>query len=446
MSLIEEFEDVTRIKIKELCQEDAEVLASQYQQITSKLYSHQSDQEVMRDLEAVNIFLGVEAQMYNLRGIMAQIHRSLVIEDYDDFEVAELIGYIELMHYDIDDDILEKKNHREIAIMLLQKQLARLENLRIHKFINNVLFLPQKDQPQEFGGADSSGFAKGILYWWEIPRASEIIKRGPLYFYPRIGELTIDELLNKFNYQELFHLAMIFGTVRAGTSKVRKTNKDDIIFVPTSIMRDEDMARAIMLFVENAEFDPRRFLTPQGFNNTYIQEESEQPMSINSTASYTQEDLYTVCTEEGILLYDTLTDERKPDDILFEEYTVVQLSPAFMSHVGSHRSPYSATIRARSPSGSHLWDLALGEIIFYGSRDGITKVDFYTLKELYRSFSQNDDYWDPESLRLFPTNSLMWIKFSRITVRRLLTKILPKMERSMMLFLTLWVRVRFQIV
>ena len=404
-----------------LCQEDAEVLANIYQQITSKLYSGESDQEIMRDLNAVKIFLGTESQLYNFEGMIAKIHSSITIEEFTEFPAPVLVAYIELMHYDIDEDILEKGIRLEIATMLQQHQLARLENLRIHKYINNVLFLPVHQKPAEF---------PGILYWHDIPSFSNIISRGALYFYPRIGELTIDLLVSMFDFQELVHLAMMFGVVRVGRNKRMNRNKNDIIFRLETGTTIERIARAVMLMVENAEFDPRVLLTPQGFKNLYIQEESENSMSINSRAPFLNDDLYIACSQEGIPLFDSVTDERKPDDILFEEYTIIQFSPAFSSHIGEHRSPYEALRRVRTPSGSRLWDLAFGEMVFFGKRDGLSKVDGYTLTELIFVFKQNRDFFDPESIRLFPKHRLMWITFSRIAIKRLLTKILPKMERS----------------
>lgn len=419
--LDEEFTTSSKIKLPTLCRNDMEILAFQYEIITNKLYRQQSEQEVMRDIEAVGIFLQVEAQMYNFSGLMADIHAAFVVEDYDDFKPWELVGYIRIMHYDIDEDILERGIHLEIATMLIQKQYERLEKLRIHKYINAVLFQPMLKKPDEF---------PGILFWHEEPSKSKIIENGVFYYYPRMGEITIEVLTDIFDYQELLHIAMIFGQQRAGKSKLRKVNKNDIRFIPTNLTSTDEIARAVMLFVEDAEFDPRVFLTPQGFNNTFIQEESEQPISINPIAYINPEDLSVVCSEEGILLYDTISNEIKPDNILFEEYTVTQLSPAFMSNVGEHRSVYGAVRRHRMPSSGYIHDLALGEMLFFGKRDGLNPVDAYSVKELYFSFKENHNFWDPESLRLWPQHSLMWVSFSRISINRLLYKILPKMERT----------------
>ena len=78
------------------------------------------------------------------------------------------------------------------------------------------------------------------------------------------------------------------------------------------------------------------------------------------------EDLIQSCTEEGIPIYSGQNkDSVKPIDVLFEEYTVIQLSPAFMSHVGEHRTMYSACRRQRTPSGGFFFDSIIGHDISF---------------------------------------------------------------------------------
>lgn len=427
-----------KFDIRELCDDEKNNIANIYQHITSKVYVQQNEREIMTDFRFVKAFLNVEAQMYNLDGYMAKIHECIFIEDYDEFTIPELISYIHLLNYDNIQDILEEitdkmeesintltndsmiekiKNDTRLMIakLLYDEHLARLEYFRIQKYIQQLFFGNNDTREQTF---------PGITFWHEIPELVDIMEKNINYYYFRIGELTVPGLVERYTYQELLHFAMIFGQRKTNTDKNMTIDKNDILFVPTTTTSEQELARAICLFIEDVKFDPRIYLTHQSFANTIIQEENETLLSINQDQLIDVEDLFVACTAEGIKIKDD-NDIFHPTDILFEEYTMVQLSPTFLSHIGDHRTLYQAVINKTAADGTNLNDTVADEIVFMGIRDGMSNVEFYTIKELYDVFKQMEDFYDPQTIRMFPTDYYMWERFSHKTIYRLLTKVLP---------------------
>ena len=404
----DEFEDLT--------DEQSRTLANVYQVVTSKLYTDQSPREVLDEIMQLKFSLRVEANHYNLRGTIGQIHTALVIEDLDNFTVDEMIGYMKFMHYQYNEEFISGKSHMEVAWYLLNLLWERLEIFRDHAFINQIFFASPDNVKFNFDG---------IFYRLPIPKGLEIQKRGIDFYYPRVGELTLNVIADSFDFREVLHMVMAFGVIRAGKYKERATHDEDTRIRITNMTTVQSVQSALIIIMNDLELDPRYYMTLEGPMEALIQEPFETMLSINEDAPLEYLTLIEACSREGLVVTeDDALSEYKPIDVLFHDYTVAQLTPAFCSHPGEHRSALSAT-NSDMISGQKLMELDVDrDVIFFGLRDGFSKMTAYTLQQLHETFTALQDFYDPITVKRYPQNPLLWSKFPTRTVRRLLEVVL----------------------
>lgn len=401
--------------------EESRTLITLYQVATSNLYkigpyNEGSTSELLRKLMDLKTALRGQAMQYNLRGTIAEIHSAIIIEELDDFSVEELLGYVKFMHYDINPEISKARTHMEVAWYVLNLLWARLEELREHAFIYQIFFSPWYERQLTF---------PGIFYRRVIPKGLDIQQRGIDYYYPRVGELTMEVIEETFNFREILHMIMAYGTFRAGKYKSKMAHKDDTLIRITNLTTDNAIRAALIIVIEDLELDPRYYVTVNGPTAAILQEPNEQVLSISDDAPMEYAKLADAVSLEGIPIIDTDDGSPKPIEVLFEEYTTAQLTPAFFSYPGDHRSVFEATKAEFTVDGTNLMTINVeNEVIYYGLRDGFSRLRAYTMEHLANTFESMGDCYDPHSILKYPTNPFLWRKFPRRAVRRLATVVL----------------------
>jgi hypothetical protein len=408
-----------------------QILAETYQLMTSKRYYPNSqgfyptEKQMMEALNELRTFLAYEADRYGLRGFFREIHRTIVLEDLDDFPIDELLLYVKLFKYDLDERVVKGKNHLEIATMLYIHMRRRLEKFRELSYAAEILFGKTENRSKYL----DTGSANFPIFQTVGPfNALRILERGPDFYFLRVGELTIDGIRNRFDFRESFQILMMFRRMNWNRFDKRVQEHIDGVWKITTLTFEEDVVRALIATVYELALDPRIYLVLDGPQSTLMIEPGETPISIADNYRYNHPDekerLLKAVKSEGIST--KYRDGRdKPAALLFTEYTVSQLSAGFSSHYGDHRYLHEASVYDHYTTGELIDNDTTDDKIFFGRRDGFSKVVTYNVKELYETFKHVKDFYDPVSIIKFPTNPYLWYKFPRRTIKRLVEYILP---------------------
>lgn len=420
----------------ELSKPEKHILAAVYQMSTSNLATeYDTEESVMLELINLKSYLRTQAMALGLVGILAGIHSALIIEELDDANVYDLALYADIMRYKIPDHIRLKETQMEIAQYLLQQMQQFREGLRIHAYQAKCFFAKYDEKLPSF---------PGILYWERCPTMIELQNDGIECHYPMIGALTDDTLVERFNFRELAVLATLLNAVRVEELKSRYDDPEDYpenTFKLKGMMHIKDITGFIIFCLDDLRLDPRGFVTPLGPEILVVEDSRNATVSINDSNFIEYNDLIEVASSEGIVCRLAKGQGAyKPYEVLWEEYTVSQLSETFIASFGEHRCMLDAI---QSQVGfnditlcsgervSELSDVTLAnELVYYGLRDGVSKVRVYSFNELNMTFSELQDVYEPHSVRLNSENVILWKKFSRRSIQRLLKTVLPMKKHS----------------
>lgn len=411
---------------------EIDVLKETFQLMTSTLYTDQSPSEMISKLVELRAFLDYEARWYRLYGSMRQIHRTILIEDLDSLSVDDMLSYIDLMHYDIDPHYINNGIHMEIAHYLYIQLRRRLENFRAYSYIGSIFFADADvtkyelmDNIPKFDTQPS-------------PKPIQIKEKGVDYYFFRIGELTIEALDERYDFRDLFQMLMMFRRMRWNTNdkRVRDQGQYDNSWFLTNLTRKEDVIRALIASVNDLKLDPRIYLLLDGPESAILKEDNEPSYSIADDVDLDYDNLRRVLKVEGIptdfdfannFNNNTTNQELEPKAIplMFTEYTISQLSPSFIGYHGKHRTLLESVLNDHFTDGTDILDQELDYLVFFGTRDGFSKLIVYHIYELYSTFKSVEDFYDPQTILRYPNEPNLWRKFPTHTIVRLMETVLP---------------------
>lgn len=459
---------MSKTEVQAFSESERRQLARVYQLWTNnKINGQDTEDSVMNELLTLKTHMReVAIQYFGLEGIWVDIHAALVPEElvyetqnedgttvpfqgysnmekpeesaenanvldpkisYSGYTVSELLSYIDIMHFQIDESMREEKNIIKIATAIISLKIRFMEMLRIHAFRCQILFGNHLIRQMIF---------PGITSMKKVMSGEDIQRHGCSYFYPQFGELNITNLRERFDFQELMQMAGILSALcvekmKSNGYKTKEAN--GMRFKINSLLRLDDLIKFVIFYANYLKMDVRTFLTPLGPEINIVTEPYASSTVINDDVHLKMDDLAEVCTNEGIKMI-FASDIPKPEEVLWEEYVITHFSPNFASNPGHHRSIFEAAANLKLTDGMSIeiiseHDLE-AEILYYGKRDGQSKMHIYTIKELADAFSDLEDFYDPESVRKNPTNPLLWTRFSTTSIRYLMRRILPHYTKS----------------
>ncbi len=415
---------------EDLTEEQRASLATAYEILTSKYVKTGTNptmiDDALEELDLIKLQRMKLAEIYNLEGVVADIFRALLVVELKNFDPEELILYIDYMHIPIEDMLKEEADQLKLSIFITNHHIIRMQRVRVRRYTSAVLFdtLEVREflKPEVFHIQDYDD-GEGI-----IPEEYDILEKSPNYWYPQIGDLSVDTIRNNFDFEEIFHLLMI---VR------EQWNPSGQQWILSNLTRYDDVMGALFNTYRDLELDPRSYLTIDGPILAVLNEPHEGLLTLNHDAKLDHIELIETCLKEGITAF--REGVPAPINLLFEEYVVAQLSRGFSSHFGPHRTLLQASEFSQTAGGIPVHEIDTEELVYYGVRDGMSKMTIYTLEELYHSFKNPENgkgglgyHYDPFAIRKYPpkypgdtTNIYVWEAFPRRTIIRLVESILP---------------------
>lgn len=374
-------------------------------------------------LDAINetrAFLHTELKtVLNLKGVMGEILGSLFFAELLVRSDSELESYAALFRLNTSGLNPEAPNYREeLESLVIEFNFWVLERLRWWQWRDEVLFGKASIEYKEYPGISMT----------EFENSEQIFRNGYTFYYPRIGSVTVEFLLEKFHYFDLCHMAGVLALM---------SPKE---FILTTDAEPEFVVDIIISLIEHyPEIDPRSFLTPLGPRKVHNKEEGEYIHNFNpynklnnsidemrpslARAAYDSGVSIYICHDENELLDDSV--EEKPTCYLAEEIMAQYMSPQFWTGVEGHRNYLSALKTYKSLSGTPITVFKNYEIILYGIGNGTSSYQFYTWRDLYEVFYANQDFVDPFSVIKRPEEPKSWSRFSKQSIRRLQRVIIP---------------------
>lgn len=403
---------------------EVDILKETYQMLTSKVYTNQDPSEMITELMELKSFLQYEAKRYRLYAECYTIHTTIFLEDLDEVTFDDMHAYVQLMHYEIPEHILEGGIHMELAHYLYIQLRRRLENFRHYTYIAKLFF----DDFSTFENDRAVLFENVPKFDTQpSPNPYTIQKRGVNYYFFRLGELTVESLIMRYDFRELYQMLMMFRRMlwNSNDERVRDQHEHDMTWFLTNLTQTEDVARALIASIADLKLDPRMYLVLDGPQSAILVEKDEPIYSLADNKLIDYDELVLACQYDGIPSLIANNQDLKPAPVLLTEYTISQLSSSFYGHQGKHRILLEAVINEKFSDGVEVLDKLQEELVFYGKRDGFSHMIVYHIDELYQIFKEVQDFYDPHSILRNPTQPHLWVKFPRRTILRLIQVILP---------------------
>jgi hypothetical protein len=372
-------------------------------------------------LEEVKIFMIKLAEMYDLQGEIKTIFSCLLVDELIKFTMTELLVYMEFMHVEVPLEMIDKQDIFSVAVFIHNYHVRRLQRYRVQKYITHLFF----DTPE-----NREVLRPQVLHMLEDETADlimegnhnltpdEILQRGPNFYFVRVGELTKDIVMSRYDFSELLHLYMV-------------VTRPDTEGIDSRIITNQTTLEELALYVverwHDLKLDPRAWVTVDGPMFPLLYENNEDPVSINQDETFNAARILMACEAEGISTY------RKPFNLLQDEYAMAQLTPAFCGSHGDHRDRYSTCLYDETSDKTHIEDLDEDDVVYYGLRDGTSTMVVYKIEELYHTFkTPSTDMeggtgycFDPWSISNNGTEFIHWKTFPLHTIQRLMRQVLP---------------------
>ena len=382
-------------------------------------------ERVIETINETRAFINTEVRtVLGLKGIMGEIFQALFYSELRTRSNEELEAYAALFRL----NILEFNPNgptyrRDLENMVIEFNYWVLERLRWWQWRDEVLFNKAGIEYQYYPGIS-------IV---EFESTEQIHLNGPAFYYPRVGSITQEFLLNKFHYFDLCHTAGVLALMTP-TPLVLTTNSEP-----------EFLANLIISMLEfYPNIDPRGFLTPFGPRRVHNAEENEYSHNFsryhpdNDSIETLRPKLIRAAYDAGVSIYvcdindDIMDDEivEKPTYALASEVMAQYMSPQFYTGVEGHRNYLSTLKSYKSLSGKPITEFKNYELLFYGVGDGTSYYRFYTWRDLYEIFYANLDFVDPYSVSSDPERPERWSRFSKQSIRRLQRVILPSVLKK----------------
>lgn len=414
-------------QISDLSEEELAKIALAFEYFTSKevVVDPQNGTSVigaLTGLEEVKMFMFKLAKMYDLQGEIRDIFACLLVDELLKFQMESLLVYMQFMNEEVPLELLAKEDKFGIAVLIHNFHVRRLQRYRVQKYITYLFFgtpdIRELVRPEVLHMLDDST-ADLIMEGDENLTPEEILNRGPNFYFLRVGELTLDRVMSRYTYSEALHLYMtVTKPDPEGLNRRIVTNETTF----------EELCMYLIESWQDLNLDPRTWVTVEGPMFPLLYEANEEPTSINQDQILEPERIVLACEMEGI------PTSRKPYNLLLEEYTMSQLSPAFSGSHGEHRDRYGACYYDDTHTGIHLDQLEEEEVVYYGLRDGTSPMVIYTIQELYDTFKNPEETqdesgtgycFDPWSISENGDNFILWKSFPLHVIRRLMMNVLP---------------------
>lgn len=419
--------------------DDTEFLGIAYSAITSK-YPHKDDipitiGDALYELEEVKFGMMSMAKTMGLMGRMALIFASLLLDELVKFTWMELKCYCNIFHILLPYEMLlieESDDVRPLAIIVFNEHIKRLQRMRLKRYAAAIFFgIPEfreGKRPQVFFFDDTNETG-------QLLSEEEIRDKGVDYWFPRVGGLRAESLASRFDFFEALYMLM-----NAGTLDPRDSGKKDVPtelrFEITNDMEDDDVYQQLAGFFFDSKEDARGYVTLDGIMFSYVGEEYEEFTPLNDVAIFDMERLHLIAKQEGLDVH--VTGKLKPNAIIMFEWCISQLGDTFMSNCGEHRLIMEASLYEKTSSNQIPYYINEDEMVYFGKRDGVSKVVIHTMEELCSAFVELPDKqgvlqtyaYDPLSLVTNINNPSQWLRYPRKVVTRLLEIILKSKHRS----------------
>lgn len=306
-----------------------------YTLITSSRYQGEGEGEMIEDIITVRNFLIEEAKMLGLKGPVEEIHWAVTITELDNFTQNDFETYSTLFarNYTTKEEVIKMK-------------YRNLELLRYHNFVTSVLFGKHR---KEFVGQ---------FTFLTPPTVTEVQDNGILYYYNRVGNVTIEDLTERYEQYEMQRMAGLLAYIGGIPYTAR-------------FYKSEEMAAVVHHMLDILQLDNRIILTPVG---PFIIHRGEHNLNYLNDTTMIEEAM-----REGVFAHGrTLKD-------IYHEFILVQLQPNFYIGPDIHRFPIEMVRNQHTTLGETLAEV---NPIFYGVGDGIELYDFFSERELYQTFIQ----------------------------------------------------------
>lgn len=317
-------------------------------------------------------YFGKQAKILGLSERFEKIHRSISVEQLEEFSKEELFIYCSLMGIDTqhlnDEDLLR--------IFIRNEKIRWIEMKKYYIHIEDVLFSGLDEKPK---------FASYTLENYAFPETGEILNNGAKYYFFTFGELTPDSIVDRYERQQILMIL---------THLLLHSNTDFVL----KEVSNRFLASEIMRICEEIFIDVRLIVGMMKVYKIHNMERDETDFVINGDREI-KYDLPGALKDQGYNVSD-----GEPVIEMFTEYCVQSFQPSFVSQLDYHR-------KFSENKGD----------VFYGMRTGQGDYECYVLKDLIKSFKESGDFVKPNSIEE---------KFSLYSINRLKNLILPRMKNS----------------
>lgn len=315
-------------------------------------------------------YFGRQAKVLGLSERLGDIHKSITVEQLEEFSKEDLLIYCSLMG--IDTTHLGDENL--LRIFLRNEKVRWIEMKKYYIHIEDVLFSGIDEKPKT---------APYILENYAFPETEEIINNGAKYYFFTSGELTPDAIVDRYERQQILMVL----------THLLLHSKTDFVLKEVS---NRFLAAEIMRICEEMFIDVRLIVGMMKVYKIHNMERDETDFVINGDRNL-KYDLAGALKDQGYIV-----SNGEPVMEMFTEYCVQSFQPTFVSLLDYHR-------KFSENKGD----------VFYGIRTGQEDYKPYMLKDLISSFQKNNDFVIPGSIDE---------KFSLYSINRLKNFILPKIK------------------
>jgi len=256
-----------------------DTLIDQFIIASSSFYQGETVGQLINGLLAVQANLLEQCSLFGLVGPMADIHTTLFAFDLLKFDSVALYGYCRLFFIQLGEEYyqpevtnemeFDEQDHLNLVIAALYGKFAFLERVRINAHVYDVLFTDPDTRQVTFNGS---------LMFYDCETSDIIIGRGPDYYYPRCGNVTMADIRDRFSPQDtLFSLAQF----QKGRYVASNNN-----------IHDDLAALLIKTVYERKTDDPRTFITPIGPKHMINTPEWNTLLSLNEDIAHKYSDVF----------------------------------------------------------------------------------------------------------------------------------------------------------
>jgi hypothetical protein len=333
--------------------------------------------DMINELALLKMFFKQQTTFLNLKGDIAELHYAILPEEHTKYG-SMLKSYIDIFGIKIEENVVDSIIFAKI------------------KF--NEVLVKHKELEREFL---SDRHSKSI-------NTSFSGKLENYYF--QIGELTYQGLMQKYSKFELMNIcAMLYHKIEDNYS----IGVTEYVYIPRTSHTNKDISLMILHGIDIINPDPRSVL---GLYDIYIILNDEDGSYNINNLQIDEEHLYSQAMKEGIdIIYNDYT---KDLSTVYDDYIVSQMTPTFFTDIEIHRY-IDESCTPNIIDEKLISEYEYGEIVFYGIRYS-GKYACFTIDQLIKTFSEEEEFFMPSSNMLFPIQ----------TMKRLVLTTLPRLSHT----------------